>query len=785
MKKKYLFISGAKRWNNLLNKFTKLQKRLQLLSTNTSMYNKLVTKLQGIFSKLEKMQYQTGIKVAATSLALILSAFTANAQFAAGVQMRHTGDIYEVGVSKSAFADLDIDGDDDLYVGKNDGKIEVFTNNNGTYTYAGLFQASGADIDVGLRANPVFADIDGDGDLDLYVGRSNGNIVIYTNNNGNFTGAGLLQVSGNALDVGNNAVPTFADIDGDGDLDLYVGESSGKIEVFTNNNGVFTANGVLGLTDPFPLSQAVAGYAAPTFADIDGDGDLDLFVGSISGEIVTFSNTGGSFTATGDLQSNLNVAIDPGIRTRPTFRDADNDGDLDLYINGQSSNIFLYTNIGGVFTAAGKVQANDLPIKVNSSAPTFADIDADGDLDLYIGSGDGTIKVLSNNNGTFTDAGNLQAGTTINVGNYAVPTFADIDGDGNLDLYVGEYDGNINSFSNNNGVFTGGLNVKAGGSTILLSYSAPTFADLDSDGDLDLYVGEYNGEISEFINTNGVFAVATTLQAGGINIDVNYRSKPTFADIDNDGDLDLYMGNGSGSIQVFTNTGGVFSAATILQAGGANINVGDYATPTFADVDGDGDLDLYVGSSDGNITFYENLSSSAILVSSIAIQGAGNLNTITTFGGTLQISATVLPANADDGTYTWSVTNGTGSATIDANGLLTASADGTVTVTATANDASGETATMIVTISNQSTGVNELASQKINIYPNPVKNQLFIELDNQEVTEITIIDYSGRIVKTITNNNAKSIDVSDLTQGIYILKVATENGVLTNRFIKQ
>ncbi|NQX98886.1 MAG: hypothetical protein HRT73_13560, partial [Flavobacteriales bacterium] len=63
MKKKYLFISGAKRWNSLLNKFTKLKKRLQLLSTNTSMYNKLVTKLQSIFSKLEKMQYQTGIKV--------------------------------------------------------------------------------------------------------------------------------------------------------------------------------------------------------------------------------------------------------------------------------------------------------------------------------------------------------------------------------------------------------------------------------------------------------------------------------------------------------------------------------------------------------------------------------------------------------------------------------------------------------------------------------------------------------------------------------------------------
>jgi len=174
-----------------------------------------------------------------------------------------------------------------------------------------------------------------------------------------------------------------------------------------------------------------------------------------------------------------------------------------------------------------------------------------------------------------------------------------------------------------------------------------------------------------------------------------------------------------------------------------------------------------------------------VLVSSITIQGQGGVSTITTQGGTLQMEATVLPANADDGSYAWSVFNQTGSATIDANGLLTASTDGIVAVTATANDASGETASIIVTISNQSLSVNEnnLSSQ-ISIYPNPVKNQLFIELDNQKVTEITIIDYSGRVVKTI-NSNVNTINVSDLQQGIYILKVATENGVLTNRFIKQ
>jgi hypothetical protein len=176
----------------------------------------------------------------------------------------------------------------------------------------------------------------------------------------------------------------------------------------------------------------------------------------------------------------------------------------------------------------------------------------------------------------------------------------------------------------------------------------------------------------------------------------------------------------------------------------------------------------------------------AVLVNSISVQSIGNANAITTQGGTLQMSATFLPANADDGTYTWSVTNGTGLASIDVNGLLTAITDGTVAITATANDASGVTGTKVITISNQTTtSINEIASQKVNIYPNPVKNQLFVELDSQELTEITIIDYSGKVIKSITNNTTNSIDVSGLSQGIYVLKVSTKASVSANQFVKQ
>jgi len=177
---------------------------------------------------------------------------------------------------------------------------------------------------------------------------------------------------------------------------------------------------------------------------------------------------------------------------------------------------------------------------------------------------------------------------------------------------------------------------------------------------------------------------------------------------------------------------------------------------------------------------------SIILVSSITVQGQGGLSTITTQGGTLQMEATVLPANADDATYTWSVSNQSGSASIDANGILTAITDGTVIVTASANDASGEVGMTTITISNQSLSVNESnLSSQISIYPNPVQNELFIDLNNLKVTKMSILDYSGRLVKSTTNNTTNHIDVSDLHQGIYILKVSTDYGISTRRFVKK
>ncbi|MDR2173191.1 MAG: Ig-like domain-containing protein, partial [Burkholderiales bacterium] len=95
-----------------------------------------------------------------------------------------------------------------------------------------------------------------------------------------------------------------------------------------------------------------------------------------------------------------------------------------------------------------------------------------------------------------------------------------------------------------------------------------------------------------------------------------------------------------------------------------------------------------------------------VAVTGITVEGAGSANTITTNNGTLQMVATVSPANASNQAVTWSVTPGTGNATISATGLLRAVSNGTVTVTATASDGSGVFGTFLITISGQIMAAN-------------------------------------------------------------------------------
>ncbi len=607
MKKKYLFIPGAKKWNSLLRKFLNLHKRIKKGNTSEQQLIHMSGKLQNIYKRLEKMQYRIGIKIAGSALALMLISATSFSQDFTKLGNLTCSPLFSH--PAPVFADIDGDDDLDLYVGAGDGCIRVLRN-DGTETFsdAGNMQADGADINTGAYAIPEFADIDGDDDLDLYVGNWLGTIYVFVNDGtGTFSSAGYLQAGGANMDAGMRSNPVFEDFDKDGDLDLYIGEKEGAVKVFINDGaGNFSAAADLQANG---TDINVGTYSDPAFADIDGDNDLDLYVSENSGTIKVFTNNGsGIFYANGNLQAD-GEDIDVSFKPKLIFEDLDGDGDLDLYVNDFSRHLQVFTNDGtGTFSRADHMHVE---IDVGYDAtPVFEDIDGDEDLDLYVGEYYGAVKVFLNSGGVFYEQNDLQAdGADIDVSENPKPAFADIDKDGDLDLYIGEEYGAVKVFINDGtGIFNAAADLQAGGVDIAVgNTSTPTFADIDGDGDLDLYVGEKLGSIKIFTNDGaGNFSVAGNLQADGIDIDAGSYSRPVFANIDGDGDLDLYVGESYGRVKVFENDGtGTFSEAAYLQAGGTDIDVHYSAAPVFASHKGY--KNLFVGNMDGFIIEYQGI----------------------------------------------------------------------------------------------------------------------------------------------------------------------------------
>ena len=614
MKRKLLFVPNGKRWNRLLRQFVKLYRRIINGSYNYGELASLLGKLNSLYKKLEKMQHSVGIKLAGTAIAAMLIAVSTQAQtFVKAPNLKFARQNVDIGsFSSPAFADIDGDGDLDIYSGGEGGYVYVFVNDgNNNFAKSDTLKVSGSNINVVDFSSPVFADIDKDGDLDLYVGNYDRIYTYLNDGKGNFSAGGKLQADGSDIEAGNNAVPRFADLDKDGDLDLYVGYKYVGIKIFRNDGGSFTADGNLQAGG----SGIYIRQGAPSFADIDGDGDLDLYVGGQDGQVHTYVNDNGAFTASGKLEADGST-VDVGYNAIPAFADLDGDGDDDMFIGEEGGYINVLSNDGGSFASAGMLQYGDGTIvygEINvghDSTPAFADIDGDGDLDLYVGDDRyGNINVFRKEVTGFEPLGKLEANNGYISTYYgkSEPAFADIDEDGDLDLYVGAYYGRIYVYNNDAGKFTSSGKLEADGSNIYVGFdSSPAFADTDGDGDLDLYVGDDHGFINVFTNDAGTFTVSGRLMAGGSDIDVGIDSSPAFADLDGDGDLDLYVGDKYGFINVYRNDGGSFVKKGKLQADGSEIDVGAHSSPVFADLDGDGDLDLYVGNNDGTISVFIN-----------------------------------------------------------------------------------------------------------------------------------------------------------------------------------
>ncbi len=263
-------------------------------------------------------------------------------------------------------------------------------------------------------------------------------------------------------DVGNQASPTFVDIDGDGDLDAFVGESYGNTKFLKNtgtvNNPVFSDQG----NNPFGLPD-LSYWSSPTLVDIDNDNDLDAFIGDYYGNTYFSRNVGSASTPLFETATYNPLGLtDVGYQAKPSFVDIDGDGDLDAFVGSgdgyygsQSGDTVFFRNTGTAdnpaFTVIGR-NLFGLSNVASDASPSFVDIDGDNDMDAFIGNGTGDTQFFRN----IGSASNPLFATTelnpfglVDVGYAAAPDFVDIDSDGDLDAFIGDSTGNTKFFVNN------------------------------------------------------------------------------------------------------------------------------------------------------------------------------------------------------------------------------------------------------------------------------------------------------------------------------------------------
>jgi len=260
---------------------------------------------------------------------------------------------------------------------------------------------------AGNYSTPTMGDLDGDGRVEIIQGQGDGTIMVYeqtaTNATSFGTGTLLKNADGTTLDVGNFAKPTVADLDGDGFMELLVGEETGNVLRYEQTTaGAQTFNRSALFTNLFGTATAGApnggSYPRPTVADLDNNGLLDVLVGSNDGTLRRYEQTTANtaaFTALGQMRDNLGAIIDAGDVDKPLLTDYDGDGYLDMLLGNRAGNIILYTQTtanSALFKRIDFLKSNGTTISVGTyAAPSITDIDGNGLLDLFVGNASGSI----------------------------------------------------------------------------------------------------------------------------------------------------------------------------------------------------------------------------------------------------------------------------------------------------------------------------------------------------------------------------------------------------------
>lgn len=532
------------------------------------------------------------------------------------------------------FVDWNEDGLTDLFVRDQDGRLQYFLNSGSADEPNFEFQTKAfQNLDVGQWF--TFFDYDHDDDIDLMASPQSPDVTLFENVSDSLILAvsQLLDDSSVAVHGGQIVIPTIADIDADGWEDLFVGGVSGAVTYYRN----------LGLTDGLPVYHLETnsfedilivwvpgrddrhGANALEFYDIDDDEDLDLFWGDYYQPGLFFLENFGT-SSDPDIPDSLmidsypqNEPVSSAGFNVPRLIDLNSDGAAELFVGVQSGiygtdfvdNFWYYdVTVEGDFGLVTKNYFEQIDL-ISGTIPTLADMDSDGDLDLFIGnefdasnSGwKGDVYFFENIGSAVSPQFEMVDSSYFDegMGNNMAPAFGDLDGDGDFDALVGDYNGEISFFLNDGSPTEPNFSYQGKFLEIdLAGRATPALGDVEGDGDLDLYVGDKNGSVHVWSNEGdpanyNFMKISDDLFPGE---DLGLEIALELADFDNDGDLDLLIGNQSGELYLANPSGSELHQLEQLPHSGLNL------APTIGDLDSDGKMDLIVGSNEGGLQYF-------------------------------------------------------------------------------------------------------------------------------------------------------------------------------------
>lgn len=564
----------------------------------------------------------------------------------------------------------------------------------------------------------------------------------------NLTGFTSVLLNGQAVRASAGAVPAST-----ATFIVPAAAGSGRVRL-TTTAGTAVSNFKLGVTRTSSNSTynqqsvnatsatAAGAYSTPVAADLDKDGLLELLVGQGDGTMIDYEQTApnSAFSTVGTV--------------------------ITLFSSGATIDVGLYAK------------------------PTVSDLDGDGLQEIIVGEETGKVLIYEQNASTGTNAFKMGAGTTLfanpygatttgtpNAGSYARPSVGDLDNDGLVDIIVGSNNGLLNRYeqlastSNTTAGFSATSTIKlANGATVLDAgdVSKPLITDYDGDGKLDMLVGNVVGNIQLYTQT-AVNAL-------------------TFNFVQN-----LSTGGTAGTIINMSNSGTNPS------------NSGGYAAPAVTDYDGDGLLDLFIGNGTGTVFRYEQNTSTIaptltaplpVVLTAFTGQATATGNCLSwATAQELNSARFVVEISADGNHYATIATLAAAGKSTSLTSYVYVDASDAALATGRhyyrlrQEDFDGKVSySPVISVSRAAAG----ATNKLEAYPNPFADRLMVALPGQaepQATTVTLLTMTGRPVYTAKLNLSAASQalngLPELPAGVYILRLATAAGSTSQKVVRQ